>query len=236
MTRLTPHLKLLRCVCGLYASCRGFCSRCVISQIYLAGFCDDFFENDFAAKTSEDYACSINAFDAWLQEQSASASPSDAYLSNCAGASQLPIPQKNFDSCFIAWSKLVEETYIFQKDGKVKILVNRFQSRVRYDSPFAELDREWHVIESWMSDQVSVAPAGVSGMYFSSDDFWWMDTNQNMLNTAYGAAAIAIAAAAVVLLSSSRSVVLTFFAIFTIGFILTSVTAMLVAAGWTLGL
>lgn len=64
----------------------------------------------------------------------------------------------------------------------------------------------------------------------------WYDTNSDILRAAYGAAAIALAAAALVILFSSRSVVLTLFAVFTIAFILTSVTSMLVAAGWTLGL
>lgn len=64
----------------------------------------------------------------------------------------------------------------------------------------------------------------------------WYDTNSDILRAAYGAAAIALAAAALVILFSSRSVILTLFAVFTIAFILTSVTSMLVAAGWTLGL
>jgi hypothetical protein len=57
----------------------------------------------------------------------------------------------------------------------------------------------------------------------------------DILRAAYGAAAIALAAAALVILFSSRSFVLTLFAVFTIAFILTSVTSMLVASGWTLG-
>lgn len=61
------------------------------------------------------------------------------------------------------------------------------------------------------------------------------DTNGRMLQTAYGAAAIALGAAGIVVLLSSRSFVLTIFSIFTIGYVLTSTTAMLVASGWTLG-
>jgi len=56
-----------------------------------------------------------------------------------------------------------------------------------------------------------------------------------MLETAFGAAAIALGAAGLVVLLSSRSFVLTGFALFTIGYVLTSTTAMLVASGWTLG-
>lgn len=204
--------------------------------MYLAGFCDDLFANDFAAKTSDGYLCPMNAFDLWLQEESASGSPSDAYVSNCGSATKIPLPRENFDPCIIAWSQFVGEKNVLANGGKVRILLNRFQSRVRYDSPFDELINEWNTIESWMNDEVHEAPSGVNGMYFSSDDFWWMDTNQNMLNTAYGAAAIALAAAALVILFSSRSIMLTLFAVFTIGFILVSVTAMLVAAGWSLGL
>ena len=56
-----------------------------------------------------------------------------------------------------------------------------------------------------------------------------------MLNTAYVAAAIAIGTGALVILLSSRSIVLTIFSAFTIGYVLASVTATLVALGWTLG-
>mmetsp|Transcript_10608 Transcript_10608/g.24633 ORF Transcript_10608/g.24633 Transcript_10608/m.24633 type:complete len:183 (+) Transcript_10608:2208-2756(+) len=56
-----------------------------------------------------------------------------------------------------------------------------------------------------------------------------------MLRTAYSAAAIALGAAGIVVLLSSRSIVLTIFALFTIGYVLASTTAMLVASGWTLG-
>lgn len=82
------------------------------------------------------------------------------------------MPQQIFDPCIIAWGKLVNETNVLQNDGKVRIIVNRFQSRVRYDSPFDDLNREWNAIESWMNAQRDVAPVTVRNMYFSSEDFW----------------------------------------------------------------
>ena len=57
-----------------------------------------------------------------------------------------------------------------------------------------------------------------------------------MLSTAYAASAITLATAAVVILFSSRSFVLTAFSTYTIAYVLVSVTAVLVALGWTLGL
>jgi predicted RND superfamily exporter protein len=110
-----------------------------------------------------------------------------------------------------------------------------FTSRVRYDDHYDTLDDEWKLIETWMQDQTRQAPSGVNRGYFSSSDFWWYDTNGQMLQTAYSAAGIALGCAAVVILFSSRSFVLTVFSTLTIGYVLTSVTATLVAMGWTLG-
>lgn len=56
-----------------------------------------------------------------------------------------------------------------------------------------------------------------------------------MLKTAYASSGIALAAAGLAILVSSRSIVLTVFSTLTVGYVLTSVTATLVAMGWTLG-
>lgn len=182
------------------------------------------------------YECSINSLDAWLQEQAASASPSEVYTSNCGGATGLPIAQENFHSCMIGWSRLVNDQRVLQLDGKIRLLLFDFRSRVRYDSPYDALNAEWKAIESWMDERIKDAPAEVDGVYFSSDDFWWYDTNGGMLRTAYGAAGIAVGAAAAVVLFSSRSFVISVFCLVTIFFILASVTAIIVGLGWDLGL
>jgi predicted RND superfamily exporter protein len=60
-------------------------------------------------------------------------------------------------------------------------------------------------------------------------------TTGKMLQTAFGAAGIALGFSGIVVLVSSRSFMLTLFSIVTIGYVLTATTALLVAAGWTLG-
>ena len=119
--------------------------------------------------------------------------------------------------------------------GKVQIVFFPFGSRVRFDDHYDIQDKEWNLIEDWMKSELQLAPVGVNKGYFSSFDFWWYDTNGQMLVTAYSAAAIALGCAAAVILISSRSVSMTLFSTATIGFILTSVTSILVAMGWTLG-
>jgi 5-methyltetrahydrofolate--homocysteine methyltransferase len=56
-----------------------------------------------------------------------------------------------------------------------------------------------------------------------------------MLSTAYTSSAIAMGAAGAAILFSSRSIILTLFSTLAVGYVLTSVTATLVALGWTLG-
>ena len=205
-------------------------------QEFLLGFCPAFFEQEFAKRVEDTFDCSINKFDDWLIEQSSAESPSAAYSLHCNGATGVPVPQHSFDACIIAWSQEVFDQWVLQRNGVVEIILFPYQSRVRYDSPYDVLDSEWHLVEKWMNEQSGKAPAGVKKMYSSSEDYWWYDTNGAMLKTAYGAAGIALAAAAIVMLISSRSFEITFFALFTIAFILLSVTTLLVSSGWTLGL
>ena len=205
-------------------------------QQFLLDFCPSFFGTEFAEVIDDEFQCSVNKFDAWLAEQSSAANATEAYRSRCGGAAGLPMPENSFDSCIIAWSQLVGDSGVLQRDGVVEVLVFPYQSRVRYDSQHDVLDEEWNMIESWLDTQTENAPIGVKHVFQSSEDYWWYDTNGSILVSAYGSAAIALAAAAIVMLISSRSFEITLFAIFTIGFILLSVTALLVASGWTLGL
>eukprot|EP00980_Cylindrotheca_fusiformis_P022038 scaffold8923_cov83-Cylindrotheca_fusiformis.AAC.1 len=204
------------------------------SQVFLESFCPDLYDQEFAGVPRKGFQCAFNRFAAWLEDQSDSATPSEGYVANCGGASKIPVPEANLDACLLEWTKEAVETSILGTEGKVRIIFLPFVSRVRYDSPFDELRDEWNTIDDWMKATVASAPAGVNGFFFSSEDFWWFDTNQQMLSTAYGSAAIALGAAALVIFLSSRSFVLTFFATFTIGYVLGSVTATLVAMGWTL--
>lgn len=174
-------------------------------------------------------------FDAWLAEQESSVSPDAGYTDLCGGAASIPVPQEDFDSCMSHWAALVEETSVLSRNGVVQIMFIPFTSRVRFNDFYDVLNDEWHLIEDWTNSMNEAAPDGVAKMFVSSADFWWYDTNGQMFKTAYGSAILTLGAAAAVILIASRSVVLTLFSTVTIGFILTSVTAMLVAIGWTLG-
>jgi len=205
------------------------------SQRYLESFCPEMFAEEFAVLPSADYECAFNRFAKWLQTESAKANPDAGYASKCGGASGIPVPEANFDACMIEWAAQNNEDTVLSLDNKVRILFFEMVSRIRFDSPFDDLENEYNTIDNWMATKSLSAPETANKAIFSSRTFLWFDTNRQMLTTSYGSAAIALAAAAIVIFLSSYSFVLTFFATFTIGYVLTSVTATLVAIGWTLG-
>lgn len=206
------------------------------AQIYLRDFCDKLFATEYA-QPADDSPCPINSFDQWLQQQTMLERPTREYARFCAGASGLPMNEADFHSCLYNWGQLTGERFILARNGKIQIMMLRFQGRVHYRSPYEVIGDEWDSIETWMSHEREIyAPQSLGNMYFTSSDYWWYDTNGRMLNTAYVAASIALATAAFVILISSRSIVLTILSVATISYVLASVTAVLVALGWTLGL
>jgi hypothetical protein len=107
---------------------------------------------------------------------------------------------------------------------------------VKFTSGYDTLDKAWHEQSDFIHGMNEQAPFRVNNAFASSFDFWWYDTNKNLLSTAYGGVAIALLAAFLVVLLSSRSIRITLLAVFTIAFILSAVAALLVVSGWTLGL
>mmetsp|Transcript_5011 Transcript_5011/g.14599 ORF Transcript_5011/g.14599 Transcript_5011/m.14599 type:complete len:1206 (+) Transcript_5011:1375-4992(+) len=209
------------------------------AQLYFLEFCDDLYGNDFAFPTPIGYVCAFNRFDQWLQAESQmneTSMVSDIYALNCDGATGIPMSPESFDRCISAWAADVKDTSILSRDGIVEIIVIPFGSTVQRDNAVGVLKNEWHLIEDWMDAKNDEAPDGCNRAYFSSVAFWWYDTITSMFRTAYGSASIALLAAMIMLLLTSRSIVLTIYSTLTIGYVLTSVTATLVAMGWTLGL
>ena len=147
-------------------------------QSYLLEFCDRYYEQDFAAKPREEYVCPMNAFNTWLQEQSAASEPSAVYTEHCNGASGLPMNAEDFDACIYNWGQETGDTRVLAREGKVSVIYFSFSSRVRFDSPFSALDDEWNLIQDWMeNDKAATAPNGAKGAFFTSEDYWWYDTN-----------------------------------------------------------
>jgi len=154
-------------------------------QIYLRDYCPRYFAEDFAELPQADFECSMNKFDKWLQGEHDSVkigsnATDSVYLEYCQSATGLPMKQDAFHACMSAWSKVAGESYVLEWDNVVKVIFFPFNSRVRYDSPNSELDDEWNLIDQWMKTDQETAPPEAANAFFSSEDFWWYDTNIQM--------------------------------------------------------
>ena len=154
----------------------------------------------------------MNEFDSWLRNQTESPNPVDAYSSNCAGATSLPMAEDQFDQCIIAWSQLTNNQNVLAKAGKVTIFRTRVLNSIGWDASFSKMDEFWKRFEEYMESERTNAPESVNKMFHTAAAFWWYDTNTSMLQTAIGAALIAVAFSAIIVFLSSRSFQLTLFA------------------------
>lgn len=205
------------------------------AQEYLLGFCDRLYGTDFASKPNPDYECAINQFDDWLQDQYSSETENqeDIYKESCNGSSSLPMASGDFDKCLTSWSQSYGNTDVFNKKGKVQILLVNTKASVEFTAPPTVIKEEWIRYEDFLKEED--APEGVDKPHHTSFMWWWNDTQYQMFETALGAAAIAVAFSTIVVVISSRSLILTFFSACCIVYVLAAATASLVALGWSLG-
>ena len=206
----------------------------IAAQLYLRDFCPNFFDQDFAYP-QKDYVCPFNKFDEWLKGQALAVEPDPLYTSVCGSSIGLPVPSDQFHECVSSWALKYQEFDILARDGVMKYMRIVFRNRAVFRDPYEKLQEQWDVINDYLTASNEDAPEGVGKAFFTSLTWHWHETNGSISRTAYGAAGISLGASALIILLSSHSVVLTIFSTLTIFFILVSVTAILVALGWTLG-
>jgi len=206
----------------------------VDAQQSLLDFCTQLDELEWV-KPGQGDTCIMREFEQWLVGNAASDKPDEAYSLNCVGASGLPIRSESFDTCMIAWSKLIKRKSVISRNGKVEILIFSFNTYHSIVSPYEDLDKLWHQMSDFETDFNNRAAPSVSRSFFSSRILWWYDSSGQTVYTAYAGSAIALAAAFIVVLLSSRSLLLTILSTLTILCVLVSVSAILVGLGWSLG-
>jgi hypothetical protein len=133
-----------------------------MAQLDLKRACDQFFNEDFEGEVFDNHTCAINQFESWLRLQSNTSHPNEAYLSSCAGARGLPVSQEAFHDCILAWREISGDQNVLHRNGIVKVIVLPYHCRVRYDSSFSDLNKEWHATEAWMNDLRKTLQSGVA--------------------------------------------------------------------------
>ena len=212
------------------------------AQLYMLNFEKRLLSKPFAKPVSPGKRISVfEKFRDWLEEnyrrrKNAAYSMADAYRTSCGNATSLPVPQSHFHACMLSFAREEENSNVLGDGERVRIIRMYMRSDARFDSSFNVLRSAWTDFENFMNDERRrVAPPGVRSMFHSSGHFHWYDTNRSMLETAVEAGGIALAVSAAVVFLSSRSLSATTFAVVSIAYVLTAVTACVVAMGWELG-
>ena len=153
------------------------------AQDYLLSFCDRLFELPFVYKSSEDFKCSINAFDSWLSEQSLlpTGSQDIDYITSCDNATSLPMQEDSFHQCFIAWSKGTSDSSVLSWNGKVRTIIINLGTRVKFDTPLGETRSEWEKFEDFQNHELTLRSPTDLNFFHTSAIWWWNDTFQMML-------------------------------------------------------
>jgi hypothetical protein len=63
-----------------------------------------------------------------------------------------------FNPCISAWTNEKNIYEVLERNGTVKVIFIEFQQRVRFDSPYDVLNKEWQLIESRFKAERSSAP------------------------------------------------------------------------------
>lgn len=211
------------------------------AQIYLRDFCGELTTTGLAFRddTRNEGLCPFERFDNWLQEQSSFDEPSQEFVEACGDATSIPVAEDTFHACVNEYVSFTSDSDFHLRNGGImEALTFRFLTKVSWLSSFDDLAANWTALNDFVEQEIegSAPPSVGSTFYFTSFDFWWHDTNAQLLTTAYIASAIAVATSALVILLSSRSFILTIFSAVSIAFVLTTVISCLVFLGWTLGL
>jgi len=214
----------------------SFSTSSPAAQSYLLNACENIVSSNFAGPLTQDYVCPMNGFDNWLKYQNNLTQPNKAYVDNCSGAAQVPVPESTFNRCIIAYSREVKDMRILQNKGIVRIIYFQTELQTEWHSPHEVIGDQWYQIEKWIDRENEVAPPGVCNMFLSSETFVWYDTNNNMMSTAISASIIALVGAASVIFLTSRSFMMTLFGSISIMYVLFATIACLIRMGWELGL
>lgn len=204
-----------------------------VNQIYLRDFCTNLNNQTFAKPDMVGSPCPMAYFEDWLGK----ASSSNTTLHFCANATSLPIPESSFHRCVDEFVKIKNYRRFLIRDGKVVVIHFPYrQVGVTWLTSHDILSASLNELTDFTTTQNDAAPPGVDKVFGTSLDFWWYDSNEGIYSTSAGIISIALSAAFVVVIVSTRSLVITLFAVASIGFILFSTVGVLVIYGWTLGL
>ena len=207
------------------------------SQTWLKNFCEDT-KTNMASNSRAN--CWLTYMDTWL-----SSNPTP--VSECGGATSIPVPEANFYDCAYAYAnsgsyyqflnRPFTSAFYVDSNGKrrMKIMAIEFAASVLWTASIEELEKEWERWENYVTAKIATAPEGLRNAYQTCEAWAWMDTVKQMRDGVYIAGATTLAIAAFTTMLSTQNVIVCIYSLLCILTILGCTVGTIVSLGWTLG-
>ncbi|KAL6444551.1 hypothetical protein ACFW04_001990 [Cataglyphis niger] len=206
--------------------------------------------------------CFIESLRSWMQRRCKDPIDPDIDYLPCCENSKFPYKPNVLQQCAAEASAEIHRTpYLWIRDGaisaglkfvkeplspealngtlslkltpKIKALVVEYDSTYAYSLSFANMDKFFHQVESWMQDQLQSAPRGMRGGWFVSR-FEFYELQRTLYEGTIWAMGVSLTLALIVLVLVTLNPLISLYAIVTIGAAIIVTVAILILLGWKL--
>ncbi|XP_029662048.1 protein dispatched-like [Formica exsecta] len=206
--------------------------------------------------------CFIESLYLWMQRRCKDPVDSDIEYLPCCESSKFPYKPNVLQQCAAEASAQIHRTpHLWIRDGaisaglkfvkeplspealngtlsfkltpKIKALVVEYDSTYAYSLSFANMDKFFHQVESWMQDQLRSAPRGMRGGWFVSG-FEFYELQRTLYEGTIWAMGVSLTLALIVLVLVTLNPLISLYAIVTIGAAIIVTVAILILLGWKL--
>lgn len=206
-------------------------------QEWFLNFCEAVKEKDFYRSTT---TCFLTDFQRWQKDIQQTCVDYSDDIKMCSNIS-LPTDWKTLEHCLkLSLADVIQtdrEVYgvKYDKYGNIRVITAKIESDRSFTRSVGVMESFWDEVEHFMVQQGSTAPDGLGRGWFSSW-FTFTDLQLSLFQGTLITMAVSLACSFGVLFLTTLNLVISVYAIISIGGVLVSTVGTLVLLGWELGI
>ncbi|ELT93392.1 hypothetical protein CAPTEDRAFT_42552, partial [Capitella teleta] len=217
------------------------------SQIWLENFCTNLTNSPMVKESYRMATCSMEASEKMLRRFCLSSEWSVFLKSTpCCNSMRFPFSQEQTEKCIPLAELIFDQNSrygvvgepIFDTSNRVVGYKMYVRSNFKMSMSFNVMDDYYKQIESYVEQQLENAPKGMKNMFFtgrySFESFY--DLQRGISQGTYNSIVLSLVIAFVIMLLTSLNLLLTVYAIITIGFAIICTVGTIVLMGWDLNI
>ncbi|XP_060908600.1 protein dispatched homolog 1 isoform X2 [Labrus mixtus] len=212
------------------------------SQLWILNFCQKLRNQSFVFQSEEqDFtSCFIETFKQWMENQDCE----EASVYPCCSQSTFPYKQEVFELCIKRAIMELDRSTNYHLDSKtpgprfdindtIRAIVLEFKSTYLFTLAYEKMFQFYCEVDAWITEELRNAPAGLRhGWFISNLEFY--DLQDSLSDGTLVAMALSVAVAFSVMLLTTWNVIISLYAILSIGGTIFVTVGSLVLLGWEL--